>query len=613
MPGRLLTALLVVFTLGAAAPPPQDAWLRVETRNFIVFGSHGERRLREVAAEFERFREALSRIIPSAATPAAVPTIVVVFGTGRAFAPYRPRFNGKPISIGGYFFASEDTNLVAFADVERAESLRTIFHEYVHLVLVNNFHAIPAWLSEGLAEYYSTFRVESGGRAVLGAPIAAHMQLLSRTRPMSVDELLAVTRESAVYNEGNRRSVFYAQSWALVHMLMSKGPTGFEDLDRYARLVEQGTASRAAWRTVFGDVEMGEAIRRYVQGDSVGGTMVRFDRELPSVRGDVSAVSEADTQATLADLLRRVAPFEEAAAAFERALTIAPPSARARALYALHLLDRGDTPRLDRGDSARARSLLLEAAAARDDWLVQYHVATGLSLRPDGDDREGLDAARNAVSRTLEARAELPNALAVRARLAATERTQLDAALADIRRARELAPGRDDYSLFEGNILLRRGEFVAARSILDALAKPGSTDAVRDAARAGLVQVDRAERAAADRIAFLEGRRPAARDGGESRTGPAVRYRVTESDEERIEGLLERIACTTDGIQLHVSTAAATERFDANTLDSIAFVSYRSDLDPTIRCGARTPPDRVYVTLKKGPAPRRVVAVEFIR
>lgn len=613
MPGRLLTALLVVLALGAAAPPPQGAWVRVETRNFIVFGSHGERRLREVAAEFERFREALSRIIPSAATPAAVPTIVVAFGTERAFAPYRPRFNGKPISIGGYFFATEDTNLVAFADVERAESLRTIFHEYVHLVLVNNFHAIPTWLSEGLAEYYSTFRVESGGRAVLGAPIFAHMQLLSRTRPLSVDELLAVTRESAVYNEGNRRSVFYAQSWALVHMLMSKGPTGFADLDRYARLVEQGTPSRTAWRTVFGDGEMGDAIRRYMQRDSVSGTMVRFDRELPSVRGDVSAVSEADTQATLADLLRRVAPFEEASAAFERALTIAPPSARARALYALHLLDRGDTPRLDRGDSARARSLLLEAAAARDDWLVQYHVATGLGLRPNGDDREALDAARDAVSRTLEARAELPNALAVRARLAATERTQLDAALADIRRARELAPGRDDYSLFEGSILLRRGELIAARSILETLEKPGSTDAVRDAARAGIVQVDRAERAAADRIAILEGRKPAARDGGEPRTGPAVRYRVTEGDEERIEGLLERIACTADGIQLHVSTAAATERFDANTLESIAFVSYRSDLDPTIRCGARTPPDRVYVTLKKGPAPRHVVAVEFIR
>ena len=50
---------------------------------------------------------------------------------------------------------------------------------------------------------------------------------------------------------------------------------------------------------------------------------------------------------------------------------------------------------------------------------------------------------------------------------------------------------------------------------------------------------------------------------------------------------------------------------EANALDSIAFVSYRADLDPTIRCGTRTPPDRVYVTLKK--APRRVVAVEFLR
>ena len=47
---------------------------RVETPNFIVYGETGERRVREVAEEFERFRDALARVIPGAGTPAAVPT-----------------------------------------------------------------------------------------------------------------------------------------------------------------------------------------------------------------------------------------------------------------------------------------------------------------------------------------------------------------------------------------------------------------------------------------------------------------------------------------------------------------------------------------------------------
>ena len=42
--------------LGAASSPP----------NFIVFGETAEGRVREVAEEFERFRDALGRVIPGA-------------------------------------------------------------------------------------------------------------------------------------------------------------------------------------------------------------------------------------------------------------------------------------------------------------------------------------------------------------------------------------------------------------------------------------------------------------------------------------------------------------------------------------------------------------------
>ena len=176
-----LTACLLL-----SAAPAGAEWVRVETPNFIVYGEPGERRVREVADEFERFREALARVIPGAGTPAAVPTVVVVFGSQRSFEPFVPRFNGKPVRLGGYFFASDDMNIVALADGNRAESLRTIFHEYVHLVIDNVSPGMPLWLNEGLAEYYSTFQVEDGGkRALIGQVILPHLQLLSGRSPMS--------------------------------------------------------------------------------------------------------------------------------------------------------------------------------------------------------------------------------------------------------------------------------------------------------------------------------------------------------------------------------------------------------------------------------------------
>src|SRR5687767_5531520 len=91
----LLCLLLLPTSLDAAD------WARVETPNLIVFGP-GEKRTRQVTMEFERFREAISQILPGGAVTSAVPTIVVVFENDAAFNPYRPLFNGKPVKLGGF-------------------------------------------------------------------------------------------------------------------------------------------------------------------------------------------------------------------------------------------------------------------------------------------------------------------------------------------------------------------------------------------------------------------------------------------------------------------------------------------------------------------------------
>jgi Protein of unknown function (DUF1570) len=607
-----LAALLLVL----AAPARAAEWVRVETQNFIVYGDTGERRLREVASEFERFREALARVIAGAGTPAAVPTVVVVFASQRTFEPFRPRFNGKPIKLGGYFFSSEDMNIVALADGAREESLRTIFHEYVHLVTANVAHGMPVWLNEGLAEYYSTFQVEDGGRrAIIGGIIPSHLYLLNRRRPMPIAELLAVDQQAADYNEGERRSLFYAQSWALVHMLVSGTNNRSALLGKYANLASSGTASLDAWKQVFGEEPVIRRLEQYVGQDVMKGLLYTFDRDIPRVTGDSSRVSAADAEATLGDLLRRVAPPEEATARFERAFALEPPSARARALYGLHALDQDE--------QEKARRLLLEASADKTDWLVQYHVATGLTELVDGrrePDRELLSAARDALDRVQSARPELPNALALRARLEAVDTKTLPQALTAIRRARSLAPGREDYMLLESYILLRRGEYVAARSLLDVLLTPAYSASVNSNARSLIEQIERAERSVAEYLAQLEGRKmpngassdAARREAASSRGAVSVPvYRKTGAGEARLEGRLERISCTTDGIEFQVRVDSGIERFSATTLDGIEFISYREDLSGAISCGPRKPPDHVYVTWRTGTI-RQILAVEFL-
>jgi hypothetical protein len=93
-------------------------------------------------------------------------------------------------------------------------------------------------------------------------------------------------------------------------------------------------------------------------------------------------------------------------------------------------------------------------------------------------------------------------------------------------------------------------------------------------------------------------------------------YRTVGTDEQRVEGVLERIACpASPPATFTVRTAEGTQEFHAQKLSEVEFIAYRDDLTGGVACGPFDKPMRVFVTWKNGPRPgeRRVVAVEFLR
>lgn len=612
---RRLSLLVVLLAVGVR-PAAADEWVRVETPNFVVFGEPSEKRVREVAEQFERFRQALARVLPGAATRAAVPTVVVVFETQRSFEPYRPRFNGKPIQLGGYFVSTNDQNIVALAIESHERALRTIFHEYAHLVVANMVRDLPAWVSEGLAEYYSTFSVQDDGRiAVVGRPIPEHLLRLNNERLIPHAELLNVDQTSALYNEGERRSVFYAQSWALVHMLTRGRPDRSKQLAQYIAHAGSGMSPTEAWTKVFGTININAEIQRYVGASTMTALKYTFQEEIPRVGGAVTRPSPADVEAALSDLLRHVQQQDEAGARLEKAVAMQPPSARARSLLGLRRLEQN---RLD-----EAEKLLVAAAESKSDWLAQYDVATGLTRlidrRPDRDSSALSALARQALAIVASARPDLPNALAMSAQLATANREGLDQALRDIKLARQLAPGRDDYAFEEAHVHLQRREFAEARAVLGPLLSPQYNATVREHARDLMVQVVRVEsalkQAQQERTPESGDAAPAAdRDPNTREIILQTGYRKLLEGEHRTEGLLERVECSRKGITLHVRADDATARFSAPRFEAIDFISYRGDIGP-VTCHPRVPPDPVYVTWRAPVAPavdRIVIAVEFL-
>jgi tetratricopeptide (TPR) repeat protein len=272
---------------------------------------------------------------------------------------------------------------------------------------------------------------------------------------------------------------------------------------------------------------------------------------------------------------------------------------------------------LDDGDHDAALPLLLEAASSATDWLVRYRAATGLERITNAAGRtetgqKAASAAIEALNAVIQARPDLPHALALKALVLGPG----DDGLATLKRARELAPGHEHYAIWQAQFHLDRGEFADARRLLAPLLSPLFPGDIREYARSIMGQVVTVEQAAAERARTGDpAPRSAARPTQPTQTGEVQWvFRVLQPGELRIEGLLERIECPRAGVTIHVRQPDRALRFVATAFDAIEFLTYRDDLSGSIQCGPRKPADPVYITYvtdSKG-SDGRVVAVEFL-
>jgi hypothetical protein len=179
-----LTAAATATTPAASAKGP--AWLRLDTPGFVVIGDAGEKRLQAIAADLERFREALSKMLPEGATSSAVPMVVIAFGRDKGLEPLAPVYQGKPVEVGGLMLDAPDIQYIALsAQGDRDDRLQIVFHEYAHTIIANDSPRLPLWLNEGLAELYSTFTLRDRGReGVLGRVKLPCLELLKQKLPL---------------------------------------------------------------------------------------------------------------------------------------------------------------------------------------------------------------------------------------------------------------------------------------------------------------------------------------------------------------------------------------------------------------------------------------------
>ena len=352
-PGIVVTsrnAVLTAVALGLAVclDAAPDRWIEIQSAHFTVRSDASETEAVRVARQLELFRAVLRQLWPWARVDPDVPIVVYAARNEESLRTLLPQlweYDGRA-RAGGVFLSRGDRSYVVLRTdvrVPRAgegSPFHVLHHEYTHLVLDLNFESLPLWLHEGLAEYLGTTLIDDD-RIELGLPILGHLLLLREVRLMPTADLLQVPRESAEY-EGERASLFYAQSWALAHFLMQAGSGDGGRVGEYLKLLSDGVDDAEAASRALGDPrELHRSLEGYVRG--------RIRRRLlsvgiepadePTAARFLSPTEELTARGELLLAARREA---DARALFERALAADPHSAVAK--EALRRLD--GTPRL---------------------------------------------------------------------------------------------------------------------------------------------------------------------------------------------------------------------------------------------------------------------------
>ena len=203
--------LVFAWCILAASAAPADPWLRVRSANFELFTTAGEKNGRDLVRHFEQVRSFFLQAFQLDGVRRE-PVRIISFRSDKEYQPYRPSEVAE-----AFFQPGIDHDYIVMKNSSR-ELYAAATHEYTHLLLRQTRIEIPLWLNEGLAELYSSLE-PSGDKIVVGVLIGGRLQTLTRETWIPLPTLLSVTTASPLYNEKSHAGVFYAESWALVHML----------------------------------------------------------------------------------------------------------------------------------------------------------------------------------------------------------------------------------------------------------------------------------------------------------------------------------------------------------------------------------------------------------
>lgn len=619
MTKRLAIVLAIAFCFlsvvcSTAPVSAKDKWTSVRSKNFLMIGNASEKDIRQVGVRLEQFREVFSRLFTSLKIDSPVPTTVIVFKNDQSYKPFKPNANSV-----GYFQAGPDVNYITLqltSDLNsQQDPFAIILHEYTHLLVRNTSGNVPTWFNEGLAEYYSNFTITSDQKVVVGRPIASHVYLLRQNKMLPLRTLFQVDPKSPYYNERDKQSIFYAESWALMHyLILGNGGQRMTQLSKFVELISAGSPMEKAFRETFAMTfeAMEKELRAYIQRDRypiLSGSFqskVGYDNAMQA-----APITEAEAQAYLGDLLLK-SSRADAEVYLQKALALDPDLPMANASLGLLRMRQG------KHDEARKR---LERAVAdsSQNYLIHYYYAYALSQEGNSDMETVMGMApetaaiiRRELKRAIELRPDFLESYSLLAFVNLVTENELEGTTEMLKGALAGSPHRYDLMFMLAQLYLRKQDFKAARQLIDKIITNADED-VRQRAQRLLTQLVSLEEHLA-RIEKLKEeeasyRRTGTATGDSSETtspttiehpfDPAAALRDSlrrpVTGETQTQGTLTRLDCDAKGITFVVKVGNRLLKLNTDTFRHANIKSFSEDAGNEITCGVRKTQNNVVV------------------
>jgi tetratricopeptide (TPR) repeat protein len=477
IPALLLTLLLAATPAQGSSPK----WVEVRSAHFTVVTDAGAGEGRRTLDQFEHMRLVFQTLFPRANVDPVAPIVVMAVRNKKEFQPLEPAVymaRGQ-LNLAGYFLLAPDKNYVLLRlDAEDEQHpYATIYHEYTHLQIGNATAWMPLWLNEGLAEFFQNTDFV-GNEARLGQPSQDNLLYLQQNRLIPLETLFRVDAKSPYYHEEQKGSVFYAESWALVHYLETSDVRNHTNhVSQYLDRVSQHQDPVMAAQIAFGDLkQLQKTLQNYTDRQSY----TYFTMKLPPLNEGaftVTPLAGPEADAIRADFMAYIGRTADARALLAQVMAADPKNAQA--CETMGYLSYRD------GNRADAKKWYAKAVALNSQSYIAQYYFGALSLM---DDETGpqVEASLRAAIRLNQRFAPAYDALAA---MYGRRRENLDEAHMLSLQAVLLEPGNVQYRIDCANLLMELHRFDDAVRVLEAAKAVAKTPQQLEIVEARLGQV----------------------------------------------------------------------------------------------------------------------------